>query len=88
MARKRKNPQQTNRSGVIPLDYWKQDFEKLTFTIVEYTLALRRRNRDIAHREVSKDEVREQFTVALLTLYHLEDPTYKRLIGQVRALIA
>ena len=88
MARKRKNPQQTNRSGVIPLDFPKQYFETLTTTIVEYTLALRRCNRDIAQRELSKEEVREQYTVALFNLYHPEDPKFKKLLGQVRALTA
>ena len=88
MARKRKNPQPTNPISVIPLDYPKQDFENLTITIIEYAQAIRRCNRDIAQRELSKEEVREQYTVALLNLYHPEDAQYVQLIGQVRALTA
>ena len=88
MARKRKNPPQTNQSSVIPLDYSKQAFETLTITIVEYTQALRRCNRDVAQRELSKEEVREQYSAALLNLYHPEDALYVQLIGQVRALTA
>ena len=68
--------------GVVPLRYSKQDFEKPTFTIVKYTQAL------MAQRDISKEEVREQYTLALLSLYHSEDAQYTRLIGQVRALTA
>ena len=88
MARKRKNPQVTNQSRVIPLDYSKQDFETLTITIVEYTQALRRLNRDVAQRELSKDEVRQQYAVTLLYLYPPDDARYIQFIGQVRALTA
>ena len=74
--------------GVVPLQYSKQEFERPTFTIVKYTQALRRCNRDIAQRELSKEEVREQYTLALLSLYHPDDVQCTQLIDQVRALTA
>ena len=55
---------------------------------MKYTQALRGCNRDIAQRELSKEEVHEQYTLALLSLYHPEAAQYTQLIGQVRALTA
>ena len=88
MPRKRKVPGETREGGVIPLRYAKQEFETPTFTIIKYTQALTYRNRDVCQRELSKDEVREQYTLALLSLYHPDDAQYLRLIDQVRALTA
>ena len=83
MPRKRKNPRP--EGGVIPLLYSKQDFEAPTFTIVKYTQALRYRNQHVNQRDLSEEEVREQFTLALLSVYHPDDAEYLRLLDQVRA---
>ena len=86
MPRKRKIP----RSGgeAIPLQYSKEDFEAPSFTIVKYTEALKNRNRHVAQRDLSEEEVREQYALALLSVYHPDDAEYLRLVNQARALAA
>lgn len=83
MPRKRKIPR--SGGGIIPLQYSKEEFEGPTFTIVKYTEALRYRNQHVAQRNLSEEEVREQYSLALLNLYHPDDAEYLRLVDQVRA---
>ena len=83
MPRKRKIPR--TGGAVTPLQYTKEEFEAPTFTIVKYTQALRYRNQHVAQRDISEEEVREQYSLALQSLYHPEDAEYLRLDDQVRA---
>ena len=83
MGRKRKTPRETTGQGVLPIYYTKVDFEQRNRTIIHYTDAIRTRNQDINQRELSKDEVGEQFTLAVLQVYAPTEPECFELLDQV-----
>ena len=83
MGRRRRTAKETTGQGVLSVYYTKTDFEQRSQTIIDYTIAIRSRNRDINHRELSKDDVAEQFTLAVLREYATTEPGCFELLGQV-----
>lgn len=83
MGRKRKRAKETTALGIIPVYYTKLDFEERNKTILDFAEAIRSRNHDANQRELSKDEVAEQFALAVFQEYAATEPTYFELLGQV-----
>ena len=83
MGRKRRTARETTGQGVLPIYYTKLDFEQRHQTIIDYTEAIRSRNRDTNQRELSKDDVAEQYTLAVLQEYATTEPECFELLGQV-----
>lgn len=86
LGRPRRTPK-ANEHGVIPLEYTKRDFEERNRSVMDFTIAIRTRNRDVAKRELSKEEVSEQYALIIWTLYQHGEPRYDELMGQVRSLV-
>ena len=82
MGRKRKAARETTGQDILSIYYTKIDFEQRNKTIIDYTEAIRSRNRNINQRELLKDEVTEQFTLAVLGEYATEPGCFE-LLGQV-----
>lgn len=83
MGRKRKHARETTALGVIPLYYTKKHFEERKKTVIDFTQAIRSRNRDTNQRELTKDEVAEQFALVVSQKYAATEPRYSELLGQV-----
>lgn len=83
MGRKRKHARETTALGIIPVYYTKQDFEERNKTIMHFTEAIRSCNRNANQRELTKDEIAEQFALAVFQEYAATDPRYLELLGQV-----
>lgn len=83
MGRKRKHAREATALGIIPVYYTKLDFEERNKTIMDFTEAIRSRNRNANHRELSKDEVAEQFALAVFQEYPATEPRYFELLSQV-----
>lgn len=83
MARKRKAARETTGQGVLPLYYTKSEFEELHKTVIAYAEAIRSRNRNANERELSKEEVTDQFIVAVFHEYAPTDSACFELLGQV-----
>ena len=83
MGRTRRTAKETTGQGVLPLYYTRADFKQRNGTIIYYTEAIRSRNRNANERELSKDEVSEQFTLAVLQEYAPTEPECFELLGQV-----
>ena len=82
MGRKRKTPRESDPLRIIPVHYTKQHFEELNRTIIDFADAIRSRNRALRQRELSKDDVAQQFTLAVLQQYATEARSFE-LLGQV-----
>ena len=83
MGRKRRAARETTGQGVLPLHYTKANFENSKKTVIQYTEAIRSRNWDTNRRELSKDEVTNHFTLAVLEEYATTEPECFELLGQV-----
>ena len=83
MGRKRKAARETTGQDVLSIYCTKIDFVQRNKTIIDYTEAIRSRNRNINQRELSKEEVSEQFTLAVLEEYATTEPGCFELLGQV-----
>ena len=83
MGRKRRAARETTGQDVLPVYYTKVDFEQLKRTIIDYADAIRSRNRDTNQRELSKAEVNQQFTIAVLSEYETAERECFELLGQV-----
>ena len=83
MGRKRRAVRETIGQGVLPVHYTKANFENSKETVIQYTEAIRSRNRDTNQRELSKAEVTEQYTLAVLEEYATTEPKCFELLGQV-----
>ena len=83
MVRKRKTPLVTTDQGLIPIHYATRDFEERNKNVIDFTNALRSRNRDVKGRELAKDEVTQEFAIAIFRLYPTADPRCFELLGQV-----
>ena len=83
MGRKRRAARETTRQDVLPVQYNKTDFEQREKTVIDYTEAIRSHNRNINQRELSKDDVSEQFTLAVLEEYATTEPKCFELLDQV-----
>ena len=83
MGRRRRVARDTTAQGVIPLCYSTSDFEESKKNIIDFTEAIRSRNRDTNQRELSRDAVAEQFTIAVFREYATTDPRLFELLGQV-----
>lgn len=68
LGRPRRTPK-ANEHGVIPLEYTKRDFEERNRSVMDFTIAIRTRNRDVAKRELSKEEVSEQYALIMFSCY-------------------
>ena len=84
MGRKRKAPRETDPLSVIPIQYNKKDFEERNRTIIDFTTAIRFRNRDVNHKELSKEDVTQQYTLTILQEYATTKAQCFELLGQVR----
>ena len=83
MGRKRRAARETTGQGVLPLHYTKANFENSKKTVIQYTEAIRSRNWHTNQRELSKEEVSEQFTITVLKEYATTEPECFELLGQV-----
>ena len=83
MGRRRIRKRETNAQDVLPIHVSKLDFEQQTKTIIDYTKAIRSHNRDTNQRELSKVEVTQQFTLAVLSEYATTETRCFELLGQV-----
>ena len=69
--------------GVIPFHYTKQQFEERNKAIIDFSEAIRSRNRLMIQRELSKEDVAQQFTLAVLEQYATTETQCFELLGQV-----
>ena len=83
MGRKRRNPEEATELGIIPIHCSKRDFEERNKSIIDFTEALRARNRNLNGRELFKNEVTSQYTLTILQEYATVDPRSFELLGQV-----
>ena len=88
MGRTRKTPREATNLTIISIHYSEHDLKEGNINIVDFTVALQNRNRDINKRELCKEDVTGQYALLLLKVFHPDEPRYLELISQVCSLIA
>ena len=83
MGRKRKTPKEFDALSIAPIRYSKRDFEERKKNIIDFTEAIRSRNRNKHQIELSREEVAGQYTLAVLQVYAIDDPESLQLTAQV-----
>ena len=83
MGRKRKTPREFDALSIIPIRFSKQDFEERRKNVIDFTEAIRSRNRNKNQLELSREDVAGQYSLAILREYAADDPKSVQLTAQV-----